>query len=73
MNMKLVGVSAILLLAAIVGGLCHGVNPAAADRREIATFAGGCFWCLEEALDKVNGVISTTSGYTGGQKSQPYV
>jgi peptide-methionine (S)-S-oxide reductase len=41
------------------------------DRLETATFAGGCFWCLEEALDKVEGVVSTTSGYTGGQKTNP--
>lgn len=41
------------------------------ERREIATFAGGCFWCLEEALDKVPGVLSTTSGYTGGRKVDP--
>lgn len=38
---------------------------------ETATFAGGCFWCLEEALDKVSGVVSTTSGSTGGQKGNP--
>lgn len=36
-----------------------------------ATFAGGCFWCLEEALDKVAGIVTTTSGYTGGQKVNP--
>ncbi len=36
-----------------------------------ATFAGGCFWCVEEAFDKVNGVVSTTSGYTGGNKADP--
>jgi peptide-methionine (S)-S-oxide reductase len=36
-----------------------------------ATFAGGCFWCLEEAFDKVPGVVSTTSGYTDGQKKSP--
>jgi peptide-methionine (S)-S-oxide reductase len=38
---------------------------------ETATFAGGCFWCMEEALDKVNGVLSTTSGYMGGHKANP--
>lgn len=36
-----------------------------------ATFAAGCFWCTEEAMDKVPGVISTTSGYMGGQAKNP--
>jgi peptide-methionine (S)-S-oxide reductase len=35
----------------------------------VATFAGGCFWCMEPPFDKLEGVISTTSGYTGGQKA----
>ncbi len=36
-----------------------------------ATFAGGCFWCMEEAMDKVEGVVSTTSGYMGGKTADP--
>jgi len=36
-----------------------------------ATFAGGCFWCMEPPFDKLNGVVSTTSGYTGGSKTDP--
>ncbi len=36
-----------------------------------ATFAAGCFWCLEEAMDKVPGVITTTSGYMGGSRKKP--
>jgi peptide-methionine (S)-S-oxide reductase len=36
-----------------------------------ATFAGGCFWCMEPPFDRLNGVVSTTSGYTGGQKVDP--
>jgi len=38
---------------------------------EKATFAGGCFWCMEPAFDKLKGVISTTSGYTGGEEKNP--
>ncbi len=37
----------------------------------VATFAGGCFWCTESDFDKVPGVISTTSGYTGGHVANP--
>lgn len=36
-----------------------------------ATFAGGCFWCVEEAFQDLEGVVSVTSGYTGGQKTNP--
>ncbi len=36
-----------------------------------ATFAGGCFWCMEPPFDKLEGVISTTSGYMGGTKANP--
>jgi len=37
----------------------------------IATFAGGCFWCMEPVFDAFDGVISTTSGYTGGTLPNP--
>ena len=36
-----------------------------------ATFAGGCFWCVEEAFEKVSGVISAVSGYTDGRVDNP--
>jgi peptide methionine sulfoxide reductase msrA/msrB len=36
-----------------------------------ATFAGGCFWCMESDFEKVNGVVEAVSGYTGGQKPNP--
>jgi peptide-methionine (S)-S-oxide reductase len=36
-----------------------------------ATFAGGCFWCMEPPFDEIDGVVSTTSGYTGGTKPDP--
>ena len=36
-----------------------------------ATFAGGCFWCMEPPYDKLDGVVSTISGYIGGKKDNP--
>ncbi|MEO8339161.1 MAG: peptide-methionine (S)-S-oxide reductase, partial [Nitrospirota bacterium] len=36
-----------------------------------AYFAGGCFWCMEEAFEKVEGVLSVTSGYMGGTVVSP--
>ena len=38
---------------------------------ERAYFAGGCFWCMEESFDKVEGVIETISGYSGGHVKNP--
>ena len=36
-----------------------------------AYFAGGCFWCMEESFDKVEGVIKSVSGYSGGHLKNP--
>jgi peptide methionine sulfoxide reductase msrA/msrB len=38
---------------------------------EIATVAGGCFWCIESAFENVEGVIEAVSGYTGGEEEDP--
>lgn len=38
---------------------------------ETATFAGGCFWCLEKPFDQIEGVEKTTVGYTGGDEKNP--
>jgi methionine-S-sulfoxide reductase len=38
---------------------------------EKATFAGGCFWCMQHPFDELTGVVSTAVGYTGGQKENP--
>lgn len=48
-----------------------GSQPETTARTETATFAAGCFWCVEEAFDKVAGVIATTSGYTAGHAPKP--
>lgn len=64
-----------LFLAAgfILGGaaLAFAQTAQSPARTEKATFAGGCFWCVEADFDKVDGVISTTSGYTGGRTPNP--
>lgn len=45
--------------------------PVAPENVTTAIFAGGCFWCMEKPFDQVDGVVSTTSGYTGGTKLNP--
>ncbi len=44
---------------------------AGAPSSELATFAGGCFWCMEHPYDELDGVVSTTSGYSGGSTQNP--
>lgn len=44
---------------------------AAPNDRAVATFAGGCFWCMEPPYDKLDAVIATVSGYTGGEVENP--
>ena len=72
-----------LLLGLAALGLSHAANtasPAAAkpapaptntQKLAKATFAGGCFWCMEPPFDKLDGVVSTTSGYIGGTRKNP--
>ena len=62
-----------LLLAALAGSAQAQSTPAAkgAAATAKATFAGGCFWCMEEVYDKVPGVIATVSGYMGGHTKNP--
>ena len=42
-----------------------------AEETAVATFAGGCFWCVESDFEKVNGVLEAISGYTGGHRENP--
>ncbi|MDZ4856817.1 MAG: peptide-methionine (S)-S-oxide reductase MsrA [Nitrospirota bacterium] len=60
---------AVLLIGA---GTIQSTSQAASDSTfNKAYFAGGCFWCMEEAFEKVEGVRSATSGYMGGTVSNP--
>ncbi len=67
--------SAVLALALLLSaGLSLGaasLSSAAEDGLEVATFAGGCFWCVEADFDAVPGVVRTVSGYTGGALADP--
>jgi peptide methionine sulfoxide reductase msrA/msrB len=47
------------------------VNVAAQTKLEKATFAGGCFWCMEHPFEKIDGVLEVVSGYTGGHEDNP--
>jgi peptide methionine sulfoxide reductase msrA/msrB len=63
-----------LVLGARDSGLGAPVGPeplAPSPAPLVATFAGGCFWCMEPPYDALDGVVSTTSGYTGGRTPYP--
>jgi len=60
-----------LLLAALTILAAPAEGKDMSGKTAKATFAGGCFWCMEPAFDKLDGVISTTSGYTGGRVASP--
>lgn len=62
------GLSLFAAPARAQSGAASGATAPATAR---AIFAGGCFWCVESDFDKVEGVISTTSGYTGGTLPNP--
>ncbi len=68
---------ALVLLFAACQTFAQAPAPAASGAAPVpaatakATFAGGCFWCMEPPYDKLAGVISTTSGYIGGKQRNP--
>jgi peptide-methionine (S)-S-oxide reductase len=59
------------ILAAVLLILAAAWNLPAEKNVETATFAGGCFWCMEPPFEKMEGVLSTTAGYTGGSEKNP--
>lgn len=63
-----------LLISCSSGASAEGETPLTPEveaRLAKATFAGGCFWCMEPPYDELEGVISTTSGYAGGPEKDP--
>jgi peptide-methionine (S)-S-oxide reductase len=71
----LCALAAVMLLGFALSGSGQApkpaTKPAATGAYAKATFAGGCFWCMEHPFDVLDGVISTTSGYTGGKVVNP--
>jgi peptide-methionine (S)-S-oxide reductase len=59
------------VLAGLALWAAAALLPAAPPERATAAFAGGCFWCEEAAFEGLPGVISVTSGYTGGHAKNP--
>ena len=72
----------LLVLCCVLGAIRPGLAadaddtapaplPRPSDGQAVATFAGGCFWCMESPFDDLPGVIATTSGYIGGRVENP--
>ncbi len=78
-TMKNIIILATVLIFTIIG--CQRVDSRQKEVRKdmpkedkvlsIATFAGGCFWCIEADFEKLSGVVKVLSGYTGGKKENP--
>lgn len=62
---------AVLLLPATARAAQAGTPRAPTGATATAVFAGGCFWCMEKPFDQLDGVLETTSGYTGGNVDAP--
>jgi peptide-methionine (S)-S-oxide reductase len=62
---------AILAVSMVVVAAVQAADEPPGAGRRLATFAGGCFWCMEGPFDAVPGVLGTTVGYTGGRMPDP--
>jgi peptide-methionine (S)-S-oxide reductase len=65
-----------MVWGAVCGALALAISVGAGGAADLAgmkkaVFAGGCFWCMEEAFEQVDGVLSVTSGYMGGHVADP--
>jgi len=65
---KLAGIITLVAIALLT---VFSAQPSLAEKTETATFAGGCFWCMDAEFDHLPGVIKVVSGFTGGQTQNP--
>jgi peptide-methionine (S)-S-oxide reductase len=63
--------AACVLACSLTARADEATGARAAGELATATFAGGCFWCMQPPFDAVAGVVSTTAGYTGGSTKNP--
>src|SRR5512135_1762403 len=64
-------IKSLIIVVTGLSVMLMAITAVTAANLEKATFAGGCFWCMEHPFDEIPGVVSVTSGYTGGQKKNP--
>jgi len=71
MRLLAASIAALAVLGAFPGETAATEMPKVPPGDQVATFAGGCFWCMQEDFDKVTGVAHTVAGYTGGHTVNP--
>jgi peptide-methionine (S)-S-oxide reductase len=67
----LIAIALLMTTGLIAAGEPARSTPPSSGHLQAATFAGGCFWCMEHPFDELPGVVSVTSGYTGGHTKNP--
>jgi peptide-methionine (S)-S-oxide reductase len=60
-----------LNFTALAGSTTNSMNTTETNKIEVATFGGGCFWCMDAVYERLPGVISVTSGFAGGHTANP--
>ncbi|HSO66988.1 MAG TPA: peptide-methionine (S)-S-oxide reductase MsrA [Desulfatirhabdiaceae bacterium] len=70
-TMVMMGLITLIAVSAAIADIKTSRMTTPAGKTEKAIFAGGCFWCMEAPFEKLPGVISVVSGYTGGVRKNP--